>query len=57
MGFFNILDQVIDAQIIKAHPIDQTFSIHQTKKTRLIVTRLWARRHGADFQGAKPHRA
>lgn len=30
--------EVINAKIIKAHTVDQTFGIYQTKETRLVIT-------------------
>ena len=57
MGFFYVLYEVINAKIIKAHTVDQTFGIYQTKETRLVITWLGTRRDGADLDGAKPHRA
>ena len=57
MRLFHVLDQVIDAMVIKAHAVDQPLSIHQTEDPWLIVARLRTRRHGADLNGAKTHRA
>lgn len=47
MGFFTF-SEVINAKIIKAHTVDQTFGIYQTKETRLVITWLWTWRDGTD---------
>ena len=57
MGLFNVLDQVINAVVIKAHTVDQTFGIDQAEQSWLIVAGLWTRGHGADLDRAKSHRA
>ncbi len=50
MGLFYVLYEVINAKIIKAHTVDQTFGIYQTKETRLVITWLWTWRDGTDSQ-------
>ncbi len=57
MRLFHILNQVIDAMVIKAHAVDQSLGINQTEDPWLIVARLRTRRHGADLNRTKPHRA
>ncbi|MNO06957.1 hypothetical protein D3C81_2289580 [compost metagenome] len=47
MRFLNVLYQVINAQVVEAHAVDQTFCVNQTEKTWLIITRLRTWRHGA----------
>ncbi len=43
--------------VIKAHAVDQSLGINQTEDPWLIVARLRTRRHGADLNRTKPHRA
>ena len=57
MGLFYVLYEVINAKIIKAHTVDQTFGIYQTKETRLVITWLWTWRDGTDLDRSKSHRA
>ena len=57
MGFFYVLYEVITAKIIKAHTVDQTFGIYQTKETRLVITWLGTWRDGTDLDRSKSHRA
>ena len=57
MGFFYILNQVINTEVIKAHAVDQPFGFHQSEQARLVISRLRARGDGTDFNGAKAHRA
>src|SRR5690606_30378472 len=56
MGFFNVLNQMINAEVIKAHTVDQPFGFDQTEQAWLVVTRLRTRGNCTDFDGAKPHR-
>ena len=57
MGFFNVFYEMIHAEVIKAHSVDQPLGFDQAEQTRLIITRLWTRRDGTDFDGTKAHRA
>ena len=56
MGFLNVLNQMIDAKVIKAHAVDQPFGFNQAKQTWLVISRLRTRRYRPDFDRAKAHR-
>ena len=57
MGFFYVLDQVINTVVVEAHAVDQPFGFHQSEQARFVISRLRARGDGTDFNGAKAHRA
>ena len=57
MRLFHVLNQVINAMVIKAHAVDQPLGIHQTEDPRFIVARLRTRGDGADLNRTKTHRA
>ncbi len=51
MVFFT-LDEVINAKIIKAHTVDQTFGIYQTKRRGLSLPGC-GRGYGTDLDRSK----
>ncbi|CUY99807.1 Uncharacterised protein [Serratia marcescens] len=57
MGFLNVFNQIVHAMVIEPHAVDQAFRLNHAEQARLVVARLRAWRHGADFHMAEAHRA